>query len=152
ADNVYISDQLTHRVRKVTPDGKISTVAGTGEGFGGFGGDGGPATAAQLNGQVGLAVDGNGNLFVADRLNLRNRRIDASTGIITNVAGSGLIGSGGDGGPASQADLNLPTGVAVDGAGNLYIADTGNQRIRKVSAADGKISTIAGNGVAGFSG
>ncbi len=152
ADNAYISDQLTHRIRKVTPDGKISTIAGTGEGFGGFGGDGGPATAAQLNGQVGLAVDTAGNLFVADRLNNRIRRIDAITGVITTVAGSGLVGNGGDSGPATQAELNLPTGIAVDGAGNLYIADTGNQRIRRVSIADGKISTIAGTGVAGFSG
>ncbi|MGH9846054.1 MAG: hypothetical protein ACREEM_45720, partial [Blastocatellia bacterium] len=151
-DNVYISDQLTHRIRKVAPDGKISTIAGTGEGFGGFGGDGGPATAAQLSGQVGLALDKDGNLFIADRLNFRIRRIDARTGVITTVAGTGLIGNGGDGGPATQAELNLPTGVAVDGAGNLYITDIGNQRIRRVGAADGKISTIAGTGVAGFGG
>ena len=152
ADNVYISDQFTHRIRKVTPDGKISTIAGTGDGFGSFSGDGGLAKNAELNGQVGLAVDGNGNLFVADRLNHRIRRIDSSTGVITTVAGNGLVGDSGDGGPATQAFLNLPTGVAVDGAGNLYIADIGNQRIRKVSAADGRISTIAGTGAAGFSG
>jgi uncharacterized protein (TIGR03437 family) len=152
ADNVYISDQLNHRIRKVTPDGKISTIAGTGEGFGGFGGDGGPATAAQLNGQVGLAVDANGNLFIADRSNNRIRRIDAATGIITTIAGTGVIGGDGDGGTATQAELSQPTGVAVDGAGNVYITDTGNRRIRRVSAADGKISTIAGTGAAGFSG
>jgi uncharacterized protein (TIGR03437 family) len=156
-DNVYISDQLTSRIRKVTPDGKISAIAGTGEGevvgfVGGFSGDGGPATQARLNGQVGLALDNNGNLFVADRLNHRIRRIDAITGVITTVVGNGSIGAGGDGGPATQAELNAPTGVAVDGAGNLYITDIGNQRIRRVSAADGKISTIAGTGVAGFSG
>ena len=152
SDNVYISDQFTNRIRKVTPDGKISTIAGTGEGFGGFGGDGGPAKEAQFNGQVGLAVDSNGNLFVADRLNHRIRRIDASTGVVTTVAGNGLVGNGGDGGPATQAELNLPTGVAVDGAGNLYVTDIGNQRIRRVAAADGRISTIAGTGAAGFSG
>ncbi len=152
SDNVYISSQLTHRIRKVTPDGKISTIAGTGEGFGGFGGDGGLATAAQLNGPVGLALDNDGNLFIADRSNNRIRRIDARTGIITTVAGSGFVGGGGDGGPATQAELNVPTGVAVDGAGNLYITDIGNQRIRRVSAADGRISTLAGTGVAGFSG
>jgi uncharacterized protein (TIGR03437 family) len=151
-DNVYISDQFTNRIRKVTPDGKISTIAGTGTGFGGFSGDGGPATQAQFNGQVGLALDKDGNLFVADRLNSRIRRIDARTGIITTVAGNGQVGSGGDGGAATQAELNLPTGVAVDAAGNLYITDIGNQRIRRVSATDGKISTIAGTGVAGFSG
>ncbi len=152
ADNVYISDQLNHRIRKVSPDGKISTIAGTGEGNGGYGGEGGQAKDAQFNQQVGIAVDGDGNLFVADRLNQRIRRIDARTGVITTVAGNGLIGNGGDGGPATQAELNLPTGVAVDAAGNLYITDTGNQRIRRVSAADGRISTIAGTGVAGFSG
>ncbi len=152
ADNVYISDQLNHRIRKVTTDGRISTIAGTGEGFGGYGGDGGPANAAQLNSQVGLGLDNDGNLFVADRFNNRIRRIDARTGIITTVAGSGLVGFGGDGGPATQAELNSPNGVAVDAAGNLYIADTGNQRIRRVNAADGRISTIAGSGIAGFIG
>jgi uncharacterized protein (TIGR03437 family) len=156
-DNAYISDQSTNRIRKVTPDGKISTIAGTGEGAiigfaGGFSGDGGPATQALLNGPIGLAVDNNGNLFVADRGNNRVRRIDARTGIITTVAGDGQFSFGGDGGPATQASLSLPTGVAVDAAGNLYIADTGNQRIRRVSASDGRISTIAGTGVAGFSG
>jgi|GEM_PF-261746 len=157
SDNVYISDQFTSRIRKVTPDGRISTIAGTGEGLvtgfaGGFGGDGGPATQALLNQQVGLAVDRDGNLFVADRINHRIRRIDAGTGVITTVAGAGMAGFSGDGGPATQAEINLPTGVAVDGAGNLYIADTGNQRIRRVSAADGRISTIAGTGAIGFSG
>ncbi len=152
ADNVYISDQLNHRIRKVTPDGLISTIAGTGEGFGGYGGDGGPAKDAQLNGQIGLAFDNDGSLFVADRLNNRIRRIDARTGVITTVAGSGLVGAGGDGGPATQAELSAPTGVAVDGAGAIFIADTGNQRIRRVSAADGRISTIAGSGAPGFSG
>jgi uncharacterized protein (TIGR03437 family) len=156
-DNVYISDQFASRIRKITPDGKISTIAGTGAGdvtgfSGGYNGDGGPATQTLLNQQVGLALDKDGNLFIADRLNFRIRRMDARTGVITTVAGNGLLGNGGDGGPATQAELNLPTGVAVDAAGNVYIADTGNQRIRRVSAADGKISTIAGTGVAGFSG
>ena len=155
SDNVYISDQLANRIRKVTPDGKISTIAGNGEGFGVFGGysgDGVPATQALLNQQVGIAVDNGGNLFIADRLNNRIRRVDAATNIITTVAGTGFTGSAGDGGAATQAELNAPTGVAVDAAGNVYIADAGNQRIRKVTAADGKISTIAGDGTAGFSG
>ena len=155
-DNVYISDQFTSRIRKVTPDGKISTVAGTGEGdivgfAGAFGGDGGPATQARLNGQVGLAIDRNGNLFVADRVNFRIRRIDGSTGIITTVAGTGFQGFSGDGGPAIAAALNAPSGIAVDAAGNLYISDTQNQRIRRVST-DGIITTMAGNGTTGFSG
>jgi uncharacterized protein (TIGR03437 family) len=156
-DNVYISDQFTSRIRKVTPDGKISTIAGNGEGdivgfVGGFSGDGGPATQAKLNQQVGLAVDKDGNVFVADRINHRIRRIDGRTGIITTVAGNGQAGYSGDGGPATQATLNLPTGVAVDAAGNLYIADTGNQRIRRVNIVDSRISTIAGTGVAGYTG
>ncbi|MBI1765195.1 MAG: hypothetical protein HYR56_27600 [Acidobacteria bacterium] len=152
ADNAYICDQLTHRIRKVAPDGKISTIAGTGEGFGGFGGDGGLATQAVMNNPVGLALDNAGNLFVADRSNYRIRRIDARTGVITTVAGNGQLGGAGDGGPATQAELNLPSGVAVDAAGNVYISDTNNQRIRRVSAADGRISTIAGTGTAGYNG
>ncbi|HEU0116448.1 MAG TPA: hypothetical protein VFQ80_17290, partial [Thermomicrobiales bacterium] len=143
AGNVYISDELNHRIRKVAPNGTISTIAGTGEGFGGYGGDGGPAKDAQFSFPVGLAVDGTGNLYIADSDNNRIRKIDAMTGVITTVAGSGLIGGGGDGGPATQADLNFPTGVAVDGAGNIYIADAGNDRIRRVSAANGVISTVA---------
>ena len=141
----------------------ITTVAGTGEigdGAGGFSGDGGPATAAQLNLPQGVAVDGAGNLYIADARNHRIRKVDAS-GIITTVAGTGEIGGGaggfsGDGGPATAAQLNLPQGVAVDGAGNLYIADARNHRIRKVDAS-GIITTVAGTGeigggAGGFSG
>ncbi len=152
AGNVYISDDPNHRIRKVAPDGTISTIAGTGVGFGGYGGDGGPAKDAKLNLPVGLAVDGNGNLYIADRGNNRIRMIDALTGEIKTVAGNGLLGYGGDNGLATEAILALPTGVAVDGAGNIYIADTGNQRIRRVSAVNGIISTVAGIGIAGFNG
>ena len=131
-------------------DWRIDTVAGTGEslsGFGGFGGDGGPATNAQLASPVGVAVDGAGNLYIADRRNNRIRKVD-STGTISTIAGTGEYGDDGDdgdGGPATEARLRSPTGVAVDGAGNLYIADRNNHRIRKVDST-GTISTIAGTG------
>ena len=160
-DNVYISDQFTSRIRKVTPDGKISTVAGTGEGdivgfAGAFSGDNGPATQARLNQQVGLAVDRNNNIFVANRLNHRIRRIDGATGLIDTVAGNGFAGFSGDNGVATSATLNAPSGVAVDAAANLYIYDAGNQRIRRVTpdlpGIPGRITTIAGNGTAGFGG
>ena len=163
AGNLYIADARNHRIRKVDASGIITTVAGTGEiggGAGGFSGDGGPATAAQLNLPQGVAVDGAGNLYIADARNHRIRKVDAS-GIITTVAGTGEIGGGaggfsGDGGPATAAQLNLPQGVAVDGAGNLYIADARNHRIRKVDAS-GIITTVAGTGeigggAGGFSG
>ena len=147
AGNLYIADRDNHRIRKVDAAGVITTVAGygpTGEGGGGFGGDGGPAAAARLDTPTGVAVDGAGNLYIADRDNHRIRKVDAA-GVITTVAGSGTEGYGGDGGPATAAQLRSPAGVALDGAGNLYIADRGNGRIRKVDAA-GVITTVAGNG------
>ena len=155
AGNLFIADMDNHRIRKVDSAGVISTVAGTGEFFGGFGGDGGPAIQADLDRPSGVAVDGAGNLFIADMGNHRIRKVDAA-GTITTVAGAGEFGFGrggfgGDGGPAIDARLNRPYGVAVDGAGNLFIADMGNHRIRKVDAA-GVISTVAGTGVFGFGG
>ncbi len=152
AGNVYISDQEAHRVRKVAPDGIITTVAGTGAGFGGFSGDGGLAKNAELTYPQGLAIDKDGNLLIADYGNSRIRKITVADGKISTIAGTGLYGFSGDGGLATQADLATPTGVAVDAAGNVYIADLGNQRIRKIAIADGKISTIAGTGTSGFSG
>ena len=131
------------------PLGTISTVAGTGEP--GFGGDGGPATSALLLDPKRVAVDGPENLFIADTRNNRVRRVDALTGIITTVAGSGRAGSGGDGGPATSASLFEPEGMAVDAAGNLFIADTDNG-IRRVDAETGFITTVAGNGEYGYSG
>ena len=148
AGNLYIADTDNHRIRKVDSTGTITTVAGTGER--GFGGDGGPATAAQLAPPAGVAVDGAGNLYIADRGNHRIRKVD-STGTITTVAGTGERGFGGDGGPAEQARLDSPHGVAVDSAGNLYIVDRGNHRIRKVDSA-GVITTVAGTGERDFSG
>jgi len=138
--NLFIADTGNHRVRRVSPDGIIVTVAGTGAT--GFSGDGGPATSAQLGQPAGVAVDGAGNLFVA--AGNRIRKVSTS-GIITTVAGGGTLqGSSGDGGPATSAQLAFPGAVTVDGGGNLFIADSGNSRIRKVSPS-GIISTVAGN-------
>ena len=148
AGNLYIADQNNHRLRKVDSTGTIDTVAGTGES--GFGGDNGAAAAAQLSYPSGVAVDGAGNLYIADSGNHRIRRVD-STGTITTVAGTGKYGFGGNGGLAVQAQLNYPAGVAVDGAGNLYIADSGNHSIRKVDVT-GTIDAVAGTGESGFSG
>jgi uncharacterized protein (TIGR03437 family) len=135
--NLYIADSANARVRKVS-NGVITTVAGTGAL--GFGGDGGPATSAQLYEPTGVAVDSAGNLFIADWGNQRIRKV--SGGVITTVAGNGALGFSGDGGPATGAQLYNPNGVAVDSAGNLYIADSFNNRIRKVS--NGTIATVAG--------
>ena len=146
--NLYIVDSCNSRIRKVDPAGIITTVAGTGEH--GDGGDGGPATEAQLRSPNSVATDGTGNLYISDYGNSRIRKVDSS-GIITTIAGTGERGFAGDGGPAVQAQLDHPLGVAVDAAGNLYISDTDNRRIRRVDSS-GTISTVAGNGVPGFSG
>ncbi len=148
AGNLLIADTDNERIRKVDPAGVIATVAGTGEA--GFGGDGGAATEAQLASPAGVAVDGAGNLFIADRSAHRIRKVDPA-GVIATVAGTGERGFGGDGGAATEAQLASPAGVAVDGAGNLLIADTDNERIRKVDPA-GVIATVAGIGERGFSG
>ncbi|MGW5118232.1 NHL domain-containing protein [Streptomyces noursei] len=148
AGTVYIADSDNHRVRKITADGKVCTVAGTGTK--GFSGDGGPATAAQLDGPYGVAVDSTGTLYVAEHNNRRVRKI-TTDGLISTVAGTGTKGSDGDGGPAVSAQLTNPRGVAVGRAGELYIADAGSHRVRRV-AADGIISTVAGTGTKGFSG
>ena len=148
AGNVYISDDYSQRIRRVDSTGTITTIAGTGEI--GFSGDGGPATAARLDNPHDVAVDGAGNLYIADTYNYRIRKVD-STGTITTIAGTGERGFSGDGGPAVEAQLSLPYGVAVDGAGNLYIADIWNHRIRKVDST-GAITTVAGTGELSFSG
>jgi sugar lactone lactonase YvrE len=148
AGNVYIADTLNHRVRKVTPAGVITTLAGTG--VAGFSGDSAQATLAQLNRADGVAVDTAGNVYIADALNYRVRKVNTA-GVITTLAGTGVAGFSGDTGQASLAQLNVPNGVGVDGAGNVYISDTLNYRVRRVDAA-GVITTVAGTGVAGFSG
>jgi hypothetical protein len=130
--------------------GTITTIAGTGTA--GNTGDSAAATAAQLNAPVGTAVDGAGNIYFADSKNNEVREILASSGNIIRVAGTGTAGATGDGGAAAAATLSNPSGLAVDGAGNLYIADTGNNKIRLVTAATGVISTFAGTGIAGYAG
>lgn len=149
--NIYISDTNNYRVRKVTAStGVISTVAGTGTG--GYSGNGGAATSAKISQPMGLALDAASNVYFADWGNAVIREVTASTGNISTVAGSGSNGFSGDGGPATTAKLYYPYGVAVDTAGNIYIADDVNNRVRKVTASTGNISTVAGNGAAGYSG
>ena len=145
--NLFIADSENDRIRKVDSAGVITTVAGMEEN--GFSGDGGPAVNAHLNRPHGVAVDGAGNLFIADSENNRICKVD-SAGVITTIAGTGTSGFSGDDGPAVQAQLD-PTGAAVDGAGNLFIVDTGNRQIRKVDSA-GVITTVAGTRERGFSG
>ena len=146
--NVYISDTENNRIRRVDPSGKITTIAGTGAW--GTQGDGGPATRARLTAVHGLATDAAGNLYVADTWADSIRKIDAS-GTITTVAGTGEEGRGGDGGPAVEARLDKPRGIAVDSAGDLYIADSDNHRVRRVDSS-GTITTVAGTGERGYSG
>jgi len=148
AGNIYIADRANHRIRRVTPAGMISTFAGAGAS--GFGGDGNPATSALLDSPEAVAVDAAGNVYLADRGNHRVRRVTAA-GVIATVAGDGTQGYDGDGGEAVAASLDSPAGVAVDGSGNLWIADTGNHRVRRVGSGGG-ISTVAGSGLAGYGG
>ncbi|MDX2031955.1 MAG: BACON domain-containing carbohydrate-binding protein [Blastocatellia bacterium] len=152
AGNLYISDSNLNKVRKVGLDGKISTVAGSGRGFGGYNGDNLPATEAELRGPQGLALDAAGNLYIADQGNHRIRKVNAADGRITTIAGNGELGFGGDDGPATSARFSNPSGVAVDAAGNVFVADLGNLRIRRIGAADGRIQTIAGTGSPGYNG
>lgn len=148
--NLYVCDFSNNRIRKVNVAGIISEVAGNG--VGGYSGDGGQATAAEVNGPASLACDGANNVYIGDWYNNRIRKINVSTGIITTVAGTGVAGFSGDGGPANVAEIQDPEGINFDPAGNLYIADTYNYRIRKVLAGSGTIITIAGNGVSGYAG
>lgn len=195
AGNLYIADEDEHRVRKITAGGTISTIAGTG--VTGYTGDGGPATAATLDGPAAVAVDNNRNVYIADQFGFVLRKIDGATGLISTSPATGSFfgilgmatdssgnlfaadsyacviwkitptgtitplagdsvgfqcGYNGDNIAASQALLNGPNDVAVDSLGNLYIADEFNNRLRVVSASTGKISTLAGNGICGFSG
>jgi DNA-binding CsgD family transcriptional regulator/sugar lactone lactonase YvrE len=128
--DVYVADAGNHRVRRISPSGVITTVAGTGEA--GFSGDGRAATAARLRFPVAVAVAPNGSLYVADTGNNRVRRVDLNNAI-TTVAGTGKSGYGGDGGPGRDGTLNMPLGVAVDSAGAIYVADFGNDRVRRIT-------------------
>jgi sugar lactone lactonase YvrE len=145
--NLLIAESQLNNVRKVDTNGIISTVAGQPMGFGGYAGDNGPATSARLSGPNGVAVDTIGNLFIADNGNYRIRKVDTN-GIITTVAGNGTQGSGGDGGAATNANLGEPYDVALDALGNLFIADYGVNRIRKVDS-NGIITSVAGTTTGG---
>lgn len=147
--NLYLGDDTNFRVRKVKRlSGIITTVAGSGTP--GYGGDGDPATSAELFGLLYPALDASGNLYISDTNNNRIRKVDALTGIITTLAGDGVQGYGGDGGTATNAELYLPGQIASDAAGNVTIADVFNNRVRRVDAATGLITTVAGDGVQGF--
>jgi len=161
--NLFISDSYNNVIRRVDAiSGIITTVAGNGYGAGtgggGYSGDDGPATSAELNIPLAVVVDGLGDLFIADSGNFRIRRVDATTGTITTLAGNGTPCSSstsacGDGGPAIDANFSFLTlGLAVDRQGDVFIADDGDFRIRKVQAGTGILSTVAGNGTPGFSG
>ena len=148
--NFYFSDYYVNRVRAVTlSDGKINTIAG--DGTVGFKGDNEAATGASITDVHGIAVDASGNVFLSDTSNSRIRKIDTK-GIITTYAGDGSRGFGGDGAAATSAKLWLPAGLALDSAGNLYVADYGNSTVRKIAASGGNITTVAGTGTWGFSG
>jgi hypothetical protein len=148
--NIFIADYLNNRVRLVDTSGIISTIVGNGTL--GYSGDGSAATLAQLNNPVCLALDESGNLFIADEFNNVIRKVSpAIGGTISTVAGNHTGGFSGDGSAATLAKINTPTGITVDGAGNLFITDQYNQRIRKVDVA-GNIHTVAGNGIAGYTG
>ncbi len=148
--NVYIADNGNHCIRKVDTRGIITTIAGKG-GSSGFSGDGGPATAAQLNSPIGLAMDKTGNLYFSDEFNFRIRKIDTS-GVINTIAGTGVNGYGGDEGAAATATISYTIFIALDKTGNLYLADNGsNHRVRKIDTS-GIMHTAAGTGISGYTG
>jgi sugar lactone lactonase YvrE len=146
ADNLYIADHANHRVRKVTPDGVITTVAGTGAA--GFAGDHGPAAAAQLDGVTGVEVHPDGRLLIADSGNHVVRQVTPD-GTIATFAGTGEAGNDGDGGPADRAQLNAPAFLFVGPAGHLYVGDSSNHNIRVITP-DGTITTLIGDGAPGY--
>jgi sugar lactone lactonase YvrE len=147
--NLYLADDANNVIRKVSlSSGIITTIVGNGSDAGTsggtFSGDGGSAVLAGINHPFGVALDGAGNLYIADTGNQRVRMVSAATGIITTIAGTGVHGYSGDGGPATKAEFYNPEGLAVDSAGNVYIAEEFNNVVRKITAGTGIISTIAG--------
>ena len=145
--NIFIADSYNNRIRKISTSGVITTIAGTGTA--GFSGDGGAAVSAELNKPLCLVVDATGNIFFTDNNNNRVRAIVGA--LIETVAGTGAATSTGDGGAATGATINAPYGIAIDAAGDLFIAD-GGTKIRKISITTGNISTYAGTGSGGYSG
>ena len=149
--NLYVPSSTNHTVRKIdVTTGVISKVVGT-TFVPGFSGDGGAASAATLNSPSGVTVDALGNLYIADTLNHLIRKVDPA-GIISTISGSGILGNTGDGGLATTATLDTPKGITLDSYGNLYVADWGNNRVRKIDAVSGNISAFAGSGALGNSG
>ena len=143
AGDLFVTDTDNNVIREINASGVITTVAG--DGTPGYTGDNGPATSAELKTPTGVAVYGS-DLYISDSGNNVIREVNLTTGVITTFAGDGLFGYSGDGGPATAAELNHPADLAVDAAGNLYIADTANQMIREVNPATGVITTVAGSG------
>lgn len=155
--NVVIADMDNHRVRQVAGTTAGTMTAGNmytlaGNGYVAYSGDGGPASGATMNAPYGMATDGLGNLYIADTFNQVIREVSVSDGKIRTIAGTGIFGYSGDGGPATQAKLNFPNRVTLDHSGNLFIADASNCVIRKVAAGTGIIATVAGNGICAFNG
>lgn len=149
--DLYIADLENCAVRRIDGDTRIiSTIVGTGQP--GYSGDGGPAVEAALNHPAAIVFDGQENLYIADSANSVVRRIDAATGVITTVAGTGARGFAGDAGPARNAELNEPCGLAVNGTGDLFIADLQNCRVRRVDNRTGTMTTVAGTGDPGHAG
>jgi sugar lactone lactonase YvrE len=145
AGNLFFSDTINHVIRRVdAKTGAITTVAGSGKK--GYSGDGGPATQATMNEPYGVLVDADGHLYIVDRLNYCVRKVDAKSGVITTFAGTGKSGYSGDGGPAAEAQLVEPNGIALDKKGRLFIADVRGQRVRVVDLSSGRIETFAGTG------
>ena len=147
--NLYISDAENHRIRMINTDGVITTIAGTG--IANYTGDNGLADTAEIDAPYGIAVDNIDNVYFSDVVENVVRKIDTA-GIITTFAGKGILGFGGDNGPADSAKLDNPACIAIDNSNNVYVADIYNSRIRKITAPTGIISTVAGDGVGGFSG
>ena len=145
ASNLCFSDTYNHCIRRIDRNGVISTIAGTGES--GFSGDGGPATQARMNQPYGIVIDRSGNIFIADRLNGRVRRVDGASGVMSTLAGDGGGKFSGDGGASERAGLTEPNGLALDREHRrLFIADVADHRVRVVDLASGVISTFAGTG------
>lgn len=151
AGDLYFADQRTHLIERVDHVTNLVTIV-AGNGVQGYAGDLGLATRAAIDSPSGIALDASGNLYLSDTHNHRIRRVDAATGIITSVAGTGQPGFSGDSASAKVAALNLPRGLALDSSGNLFLVDSSNQRIRRIDSATGQMSTIAGAGTQAYAG